>query len=530
MNPIAIVKISNASWTEAQRNALRGLVRGAPGFAEWREANGIGPHMTRVTILEALRHFGLGEEAIRVFQSAKPSGAYGMSGNIVSTPENDGDADRDADRHNVAADDDVVSLADPVERDVANVLSPVRPFLADKLVEQIESVLRPIVAQAHKPAIVQVQTVEKVVERIVETPALSPMREGEARRATRIGQTTMAKAFSVGGASGKMSVQLWDDPLAPKPDQGYVLDGVRMFLAASSFEAGETVWLAGAAGTGKTTLAREYAARTGRGFTRIGFSRTTELVDLLGQKEPTPDGVSGAVKMVWTDGVFTQAIRRPGTVILLDELTAAPPGTAIAFQTILDERKVTLPTGEVVSFADGVVVSIADNTAGYGDESGVYAGTHSANAALVDRAARVVVVDYLPTMLEAEALQKRTSASQGACVRVAEFAAKVRNEAARNGGDSRPFSIRRLIAFMNATHRDGLKPADSWDITVLSRLPEADRETMRQAIRAHFDAVTYARELKGLPVDVASTTLSTMLPDREAAQNAAREAFDANQP
>ena len=278
-----------------------------------------------------------------------------------------------------------------------------------------------------------------------------------------------------------------------------------MYLAASAFERGEICWLYGKAGTGKSTKAREYAAITGRGFVRIGFSDSTEIIDLLGEPEPTPK--DGGTAMRWRDGVFVRAIRRAGTVILLDELTGAAPGTSMAFQTILDHRYVTLPTGEVVNFADGVVVCIADNTSGYGDELGIYAGTQSANGALVDRAVRMIEVNYLDPMLEAEALQRHTQAPKEACVRVADFAAKVRTVQAENGADSRPFSTRRLTAFINATYRDlidvGTDPGEAWHITVLSRLPDMDREAMRQAIRAHFDDKAYKRELKGeaAPVD-----------------------------
>ena len=61
----------------------------------------------------------------------------------------------------------------------------------------------------------------------------------------------MAKVFMVGGAKGKRSVALWNDPLARKPDAGYVMDGGRMYVVASGFEAGETVWFAGPAGKRK---------------------------------------------------------------------------------------------------------------------------------------------------------------------------------------------------------------------------------------------------------------------------------------
>ena len=372
--------------------------------------------------------------------------------------------------------------ASPIETDVESVLGPVRPFLAGGLIANIEAALRPIVIAAHKPAKFVVQA--------------APLREGETAHARRISVSTMAKTFMVGGAKGKRPVAIWNDPLAPRPDAGYVMDGARMYLGASAFEAGETVWFAGPAGAGKTTMAKEYAALTGRGFVRIGFNHSTEMIDLIGQPEPQPANENGGVKMVWRDGVFTRAIRRAGTVILLDELTGAPPGTSMAFQTILDERQLTLPTGEVVNFADGVVVAIADNTAGYGDESGVYAGTQAANGALVDRAARLVPVDYMSAMLEAEALQRRTGAPQAACIRLADFASKVRTVQAQNKSDSRPFSIRRLIAFANATHRDLMDVNEAWTITAYQRLPELgprgttssrQRAFRRQGLRARVE-------------------------------------------
>ena len=74
----------------------------------------------------------------------------------------------------------------------------------------------------------------------------------------------------------------------------------------------------------------------------------------------------------------------------------------------------------------------------------------------------LVPVDYMSAMLEAEALQRRTGAPQAACIRLADFASKVRTVQAQNKSDSRPFSIRRLIAFANATHRDLMDVNEAW--------------------------------------------------------------------
>ena len=346
--------MANFILTQATRNAARGIVRAAQGFADWRKAKGYGNHLTTSQIHEAALALGVMDQ-VQALIDAQGARSEWNEPDVTSA---DDEGVNDVDESSEAPASEAESSVDVVAQDIDRVLDPIRPFLASKILGAVEARLRPIVVEAHKPA------------RIVETQAPTPLRPGEAPRAKRVSESTMGKLFGARGAHGAHKVALWDSVDAPAPDGAYVVEPSRFVEIVTALEHGENVWLAGGAGTGKTSLAREYAARTKRPFVRIGFTRSTEIIDLLGQKEPIPSGESGAVEMVWKDHVWTQAIRRPGAVILLDELTIAPPGTVALFQTMLDEKRVTLPTGEIVSFADGVVVIIADNTAGYGDEFG----------------------------------------------------------------------------------------------------------------------------------------------------------------
>jgi MoxR-like ATPase len=168
------------------------------------------------------------------------------------------------------------------------------------------------------------------------------------------------------------------------------------------------------------------------------------------------------------------------------------------------------------------VVIIADNSAGYGDETGAYAGVQPANAALVDRCGRLVIVDYLPPKLEAAALSQKTGLPFPAALRLAEFAKVVRVAAAKAGGEARPFSLRRLIAFAVATFRDKLTVEVACMATFLSRLPEADRETLRVAFGAHFKVDAYIAEMNGETVDEPATIAP---PSQEPEQIEARRVF-----
>ena len=113
---------------------------------------------------------------------------------------------------------------------------------------------------------------------------------------------------------------------------------------------------------------------------------------------------------VWEDGALTKAMRTPGCIILIDELTIAPAGVQAIIQHAASEaRSITLPTGEVVRAADGVVFVVADNTCGSGDEGGLYQGTNVSNVALVTRFGRMLIIDYLTAQQEAEALANHTA-------------------------------------------------------------------------------------------------------------------------
>ena len=322
--------------------------------------------------------------------------------------------------------------------------------------------------------------------------------------AQRIGQSTIGKLFGIPGKPKHHDkhVSQWNAPDAPRVDPFFVPDLVNLAKVISAIDPAspswvpQNVWLAGPAGTGKSSLPAQIAARARRPFTHIAFQRAVEPADLIGGNGL----VNGSTQ--WVDGVLIAAIRRPGMIILLDEITFAPPGLLGMLHTLLAERTATFPTGEVVHCADGVCFVMADNTCGYGDELGIYAGTTMSNAALVDRMARLVVVDYLAADLESQALANHTGAPLKACERVVAFTGSARKLA---GFDGRPLSMRRQIAFVKMVFHDGFTVPESFNDTILTRLPDAERAALHAHYKATFDAVAFNAELSGKAGTVAGT-------------------------
>lgn len=458
------------------RDIVRAMVRNHPGFESFRAANGnfASRDLTTELTLKAVADLGLDSDLQEILDNESSGVASKAMAAIAANCRKEED-----------------SLPAPVETaneqsapDLAeSVLSPLRPFLSPVLLGQVESALAPIVMAALKPAIEIEKTVTVHVDEsgaVVAAPVSND--------ATRIEQTTFGKLWNCPRHKfAALPVSRWDSSAAPIVDPYYVADNAMLAKLTGFIENSRYFWLAGPAGTGKTTAPTQYAARTGRAFVRLPLERTTDPVNLFGS-----DGLKDG-KTYWRDGILTQAIRKPGTIILLDEICACPPGIAMVLQTLLDERYLMLSTGERVVCADGVTFCAADNTRGYGDESGLYAGTQQANAALVDRFAAMLFVDYMSPAMEAQALSNRTTAPRSACDRVVAFVNSARK---LSGFDARPLSLRRMVAFVDMAGL-GFDVAESFNDTVLSRLPEAEREALRQHFSAAFDVAAFSGDMGG---------------------------------
>ena len=377
---------------------------------------------------------------------------------------------------------------DPVAASVERVLAPlalgrawINPQALSDLEANVANVIRDAMQASARQTVVRVDGDGQPID--------GPM-------AKMKGTSTLGGVFGAGGAMDTFPVVVWDYPFdgphAVPHDSGFVYDDDILADLAVCIETERNAWLAGPAGTGKTTLPAQYASRTGRPFVRVPFERTTEAVELIGGRYPKAEGGTE-----WIDGALTAAIRKPGCVILLDEPTFARPGALATLQTLLDHRFLTLKEngGERVECAPGVVFVIADNTSGSGDGTGAYHDTQAMNRAFMDRQSKVIRVGYLPPAKEAQALASRTGAPLAGCAMLVDYAGRTR-EAAAQGEMVGGLSLRRLSAVaMDITA--GIDPARAMASCVYNVLPEDDAEVARQLANAHLDLATLGAALTG---------------------------------
>jgi MoxR-like ATPase len=258
-------------------------------------------------------------------------------------------------------------------------------------------------------------------------------------------------------------------------DPNYVFPASLDMIVSTLYRRGGNVFLTGPKGAGKTSLAEQIAARLKAPFAHIECSEATDGPYLIGQTLPTPDGGTA-----WRDGVLAAAIRKPGTVVLIDEPSTARPGALMALQGVLSAlRTLTIPeTGEAVRVAPGVVFILADNTNGSGDTTGAYAGTAPMNSATVDRAAIMVRVDYADRDTEAKIISAKTGCTPTLAQIIADCALATRQDADK-GKLTMGLGLRRLLA-LGELLADGADPERAVETSILAHCPPDDREHLRQ--------------------------------------------------
>ena len=279
-------------------------------------------------------------------------------------------------------------------------------------------------------------------------------------------------------------VDIWNDAAAPAVDPCFIwtADILKSLLLAD--DQGLNIWLGGEKGSGKSETARQFAARTGRAYTRINFHKHTSSEDYVG----AVGLVGGATQFV--KGDFLHAFTSPSTVILLDEVTNCAAGELAPLNGFLEAGSAVSWGGAVHRRAAGVMVMAADNTLGSGDDSGRYTGTGTMNSALVDRFALIIPFTFLPIDVEIDAVMRHTGCSYDLAshVMLAICAARAK---VQTGDIVDAPSIRSVIAFIKALKRHSV--ADAWSLCVASRQPSEGAAALA-AIYAACISVDYVTD------------------------------------
>jgi MoxR-like ATPase len=262
-----------------------------------------------------------------------------------------------------------------------------------------------------------------------------------------------------------MNLTHWHRADAPAIDPCFVWTEEilrHLLLASSASSTLANIWLGGEKGAGKSETARQFAARTGRAFTRINFQRFSTVEDFLGAT-----GLDNG-STAFEPGPFLKAYSTPGSVILLDEITNADPGVLNALNGFLEPGAAVTFGGKVWSKAAGVLILAADNTLGNGDQTGRYAGTRAQGAPLLNRFGQVVHMTFLPRAVEIEAVVKRTGCTEKLAAYVLD-AISVARAKVQSGEIIDAPSIRNVMAFIEALAVLPVRAA--WDATIAAAQP-----------------------------------------------------------
>jgi len=306
---------------------------------------------------------------------------------------------------------------------------------------------------------------------------------------SRIGDETAQDVFGVparNAAGNHLYVDLFNDPSAPAIDPCFVwTEGILKHLILSQ-DNGDNLWFGGEKGTGKSETVRQFAAKTGRGYTRINFNKFTTSEDFIGSV-----GLENG-DTVFKVGDFLRAFTTPASLILLDEITNADPAVLAVLNGFLESNSAVSYGGQVWRRAPDVLVFAADNTLTNGDESGRYAGTRTMNSALADRFARLVAFKHMTIDVEIEAVVRHTGCKPALAEHILKAVHACRAKVESGDIVDAP-SIRSVMAFVRSVAVLGVDEA--WAASIGHRQPSESATAIASIKAAYIDAAFIQRNL-----------------------------------
>ena len=499
--------MTKQSFNNVERATLKSILRAMVTPAEKAEI----ANATVSRLVDLANAYGVDIDAIRKAAAAKAAALEAGSLSPMAAEDFRQEIEAEAQASSLEGDAPVSSNAPDAAKPAEapeDAVRRIQGLLGQGDFDAFRAAIAALAQEAAKPAREVVRTVEKRVEvarEIVRREIVVEPPKGS--QAAALGLPTVSGVMSLedawkgakkiaprswGALSKRVQVETWNAPDAPAVDLDYVWPASTPAIMSQVWR-GRNVMLVGPAGTGKTTLIEQIAARTGRPYVRIQCHRTTDAPDLIGMVVPGPNGAG------WQDGQLTAAIRRPGTIIAIEEPSIARAGALFALQSVMDGARALFiaETGERVQVAPGVVFMLADNTGGVGDSTGAYEGTARLNRATLDRIGATVRVGYMPEAAEAAALVTRTGCTSELAALVVQYANATRS-AYDQGSLTHAVGFRRLMAWAELV-TDGIPHADAYALAIDETAAPDDREKLREIYRCGVSDSAVSLALTGQP-------------------------------
>lgn len=271
----------------------------------------------------------------------------------------------------------------------------------------------------------------------------------------------------------------------PVLDPGYVFPVEETLVLLMGFAKGDRMLLVGDTGTGKTSIIEQIAARLNYSLVKISFDGNITRNDLVGE------WVVKGKEMQFQYGILPLAFRMPGCIVVLDEWDTINEETSFVIQRPLqkeDGKLLILETGgELVPLHDDNLIVATANTAGQGDDSGLYSqGTRIQNYSQINRFGLTIRMQYLEPDKEKAMLLKKFSDLEKAEAEAFVLAINKVRDGFSNGQISVPLSPRDLLNWADKYLAMG-DPMRAAKYCFLNRMSPEDAQVTEGIIQRAFE-------------------------------------------
>ena len=315
---------------------------------------------------------------------------------------------------------------------------------------------------------------------------------------TNLATKSVKELFGIDGAMQVPVMPLLKETSSyiPQVHDHYVFrkDVVRNLLAFLLRPHGDALWITGPTGSGKTSVVLEMAGRLNWPVVSVTCNGTMEFQELRGQFVLASQKAGEVPSMTFRHGPLALAMKK-GYILLLNEVDMFDPAELAGLNDVLEGRPLVIAENgnEVIEPHANFRVICTANSAGAGDETGLYQGIQTQNIAAMDRY-RSIQVDY-PTSDVEEGILARLTPGLGS--EIQKLMVKMANDirTAFKGSDGMPgtlsvtMSTRTLVRWAQLSldffgAENALRYA--LEQALLNRCNSVERESIEQIARLCF--------------------------------------------